>query len=124
MREIVEKLKNIDSFIDYLETTDDNEWCEDVVRTKGNEKNCVMGHLVNWYFGKDYEGKLEPVWSLFQEMWATTYMLYPVNDGENEKYQQETPKERTIAYLKDLRDGNEKTTSQLMEEHKKSAKNK
>lgn len=53
-------------------------------------------------------------------MWATTFMIYPVNDGENPKYTQETPKQRCLAYLKDLRDGKEKNTRQLMAEYEKS----
>jgi len=43
-------------------------------------------------------------------------MIYPVNDGENRAYPQGTPKERCIAYLKDLRDGKARTTQQIFDE--------
>lgn len=51
----------------------------------------------------------------FEEI-ATTYMVYPVNDKLHPEYQQDTPKQRCIAYLKDLSDGKQKTTYDLMEE--------
>ena len=54
--------------------------------------------------------------NFFEENIATTYMIYPVNDGKHPKYQQSTPKARSIAYLKDLRDEKEKTTSDYMNE--------
>lgn len=113
--QVCEKLSNIDPFIQYLEKTDPNDWTMDVVRTKDG-KNCLLGHLVNWFYGKDYEGNIMDAWDWFNEIWATEYMFYPVNDGENPKYQQPTSKERCIAYLKDLRDGKEKTTPQLLKE--------
>lgn len=112
----VKRLTDLSPFISYLEKTSPDEWQVDTVRSVGNTKNCVMGHLVNWYYGKDWQGSVSPVWDWFEEMWATTYMIYPVNDGGNPKYKQPTARERVIAYLKDLRDGKEKTSVQLWEE--------
>ena len=110
-------LINLDNFITYLEDTDEDEWCTDVVRSKANEsQNCIFGHLVNWYYGKGYEGEVSEVWFAFEEMWATTFMIYPVNDGEDAHYTQETPKQRVLAYLRDLNDGRAKTSSRLLEE--------
>lgn len=113
----MEKLAKLDSFIDYLRQTNDSEWQVGTVRNKDNTQNCCFGHLVNWYYGKDYEGTISDVWDFFEEVWATTYMIYPVNDGENPKYPQSTPKARVIAYLEDLNSGKEKTSSQLWHEH-------
>lgn len=112
----MEKLKTLDSFIEYLRHTDESEWRIGTVRNKENTQNCCFGHLVNWFYGKDYEGTISDVWDFFEEVWATTYMIYPVNDGENPKYQQPTPKTRIIAYLEDLNSGKEKTTTQLWDE--------
>jgi hypothetical protein len=78
-----------------------------------------MGHLVNWYYGPGYQGAVSEIWDNFEEIWATTYMIYPVNDGKNSKYQQKTAKDRVIAYLEDLNSGKEKTTYQLMNEQLK-----
>ena len=114
----VDRLSDLKPFIDYLEGTGDDEWTVDIVRTEGNKQNCVMGHLMNWYYGKEYKGVIAQAWDMFEEMWATTYMLYPVNDGRspewmNYRYEQKTPKERVIAYLRNLAEGKEKTTNQL-----------
>lgn len=49
-------------------------------------------------------------------------MIYPVNDGEspnwmNYRYDQATPKERVIAYLRNLSAGLELTTNQIMDQY-------
>lgn len=95
-------LNDLSSFIQYCQDTKENEWVIDVVRTKGNEKNCLFGHLVNWYYGKNYEGNISPIWDMFEEIWTSTFVVYPINDGKDLRYQQSTPKQRCIAYLKDL----------------------
>jgi hypothetical protein len=100
--EAVQALTDLRPFIAYLEQTSADQWAVDVVRTVGNKQNCLFGHLVNWHYGSDYEGDISPIWDWFEEMWATTYQVYPVNDGQNPKYPQATPKARTIAYLKNL----------------------
>lgn len=109
----------IDDLILYLEKTKPENWIVDKVRTKDG-RGCVMSHIFDFGGGdeKNEAGftKGGEAWDFFEEVWATTYMIYPVNDGENKKYQQPTPKERCIAYLKDLRDGKEKTTQDYMNE--------
>lgn len=75
-----------------------------------------MGHLVNWYYGPDYQGTVSELWDNFEEIWATTYMIYPVNDGENPKYQQKNARDRVVAYLENLNAGKEKNTQQLINE--------
>ena len=108
--ERITTMKTIQEIIDYMESTPEESWCTDVVRT--DNKNCFFGHLFS--MGKDDKEGNE-LWGMFEEGWATTYMIYPVNDGENPKYQQATPKQRVIAYLKDLRDGKEMTTHQSID---------
>lgn len=122
-----EALLTLDQFINYLEATSPNDWAVDVVRSKDSKKNCVFGHLVNWYYGKDYKGNVMPIWDVFESMWATSYMIYPVNDGDspkwmNHKYDQKTAKERTISYLKNLKQGKEKNTEQLFKESEEEMK--
>lgn len=97
---------SIDNIIAYMEGTKPEDWATDVVRT--GDKNCFFGHLFNFAGGL--------LWEMFEESWATTYMVYPVNDGQVTTYQQATAKERVVAYLKDLRDGKAKTTQALMAE--------
>jgi hypothetical protein len=100
------------SIIDYMEATPEASWEVGVVRSKDGTRNCFFGHLFEMA-GDDATGNLW--WGYFEDAWATTYMIYPVNDGSNSVYQQPTPKQRILAYLRDLRDGKAETTWQLME---------
>lgn len=111
-----QRVDDLAAFIDYLEATREDEWCVDVVRTKDKKQNCVFGHLVNWVWGPGYLGNVTQAWDQFEAQWATTYMLYPVNDGEHPDYQQKTPKRRVVAYLTDLLHGDTPSTPKLMEE--------
>lgn len=97
---------SLDVIIPYMENTTEESWCMDVVKTKDG-KNCLFGHLYDLGGGE--------LMDWFENI-ATTYMVYPVNDGQNPSYPQPTPKQRCIAYLKDLQSGKAKTTYQLMEE--------
>lgn len=107
-------------FIKYLEKTTDDQWMLKTCGEPEGKKWCVMGHLFCWAAGfeKD-EKRATRIWNYFEEVIATTFMIYPVNDGTNLKYQQDTPKERCIAYLKDLRGGKEKTTLDHFRDYEK-----
>lgn len=98
----VEKISQLDQFIQYLQETREDEWAIDVVRTEGGKKNCLFGHLVNWVYGPDYEGSVTRAWDCFEEMWSSTFEIYPINDGQDPRYTQPTPKQRCIAFMKDL----------------------
>ena len=115
----IERLStDLQSFIDYCEETRADEWCVDVVRTKGNKQNCLYGHLVNWYHGKGYEGDVTAIWDAFEEM-ASSYYVYPINDGKNPRYPQPTAKERCIKLLENYRDGKELWTWEAMKAESK-----
>lgn len=104
-KEIEIKVKfTLEGILAYMEKTKPESWCVDVVKSKDG-RNCFYGHIF------DMGGS-----ALFNEFEniATTYMIYPVNDGNNPKYQQGTAKERCCAYLKNIIDGKEKTTYELM----------
>lgn len=120
MKDEVIKLMDLDAIIPYLEKTTEESWCIDVCRTKEG-RNCMLGHL-HEYGGGD-EGFGSDVCELFEEMYATTYMFFPVNDGQHPDYQQDTPKERCIAYLKAIQSGDEMTTYQSMDYHMEQYKN-
>lgn len=106
---VFDNKKFIRDIIEYLEKTDDSTWCIDVVKTK-DSKNCLFGHLFDLGGGKMID--------MFEVIVATTYMVYPVNDGEHPKYKQVTPKLRCIAYLQDILYGKAKSTMQLMNDEK------
>lgn len=104
--------ENLQMVINHCKATPDDSWCEDVVRTKDG-KNCLMGHV--FAMGRnDKEGN--DWWNWFENAVATTFMVYPVNDGTNPKYPQKSAKERCIAYMEDLLAGREKTTADYFRE--------
>lgn len=84
----------IQSLIDYIEKTTDDQWLMGRVRTKDNKQNCIMGHVFDWGGGdeKHESGCTQgsEAWDWFENCWATTYMIYPVNDGEDKRYKQKT----------------------------------
>jgi hypothetical protein len=97
---------SLNVIIDYLEKTSEDSWCTDVVKTKDG-KNCLFGHLF------DLGGSKLMDWF---ENTANTYMVYPVNDGKHPNYQEPTPKQRCLSYIKNLRNGTEKDVYTLMDE--------
>jgi hypothetical protein len=105
---------DLESFIVYCENTTPDQWYLHRVRNKGNTKNCLYGHLINWYYGKDWSGNVSPMWDAFEEV-GTSFYVYPINDGTNPKYPQKTARERCIAYLKNIRSGEELWTEAAME---------
>ena len=105
---------SIDAVIAYCEQTKAEDWMLGVCRSKDQTKNCLLGHIFN--MGKDDKESNELV-DWFEACVATTYMFFPVNDGENPKYQQPTARERCIEYLKDLRNGKAKTTLDYLREY-------
>lgn len=105
------QLANLDAVITYMENTDEKAWQTGTVRSADGSTNCFFGHLFNMG-GTDEQGSA--LWNWFEELWATTYMIYPVNDGQNPAYPQPTPKQRVLAYLRALADGTELTTTQSM----------
>ncbi|MDN3651261.1 hypothetical protein QWY77_00490 [Thalassotalea ponticola] len=98
------------NFINYLESTHDDDWTIDVVKNKAGTKNCLFGHLWDFAGGNDNEEAGNRLWDWFESAVSTTHYVYPINDGKNPKYQQETPKLRCIHFLKDLYNGRELTT--------------
>lgn len=94
--------EGLPDFISYIINTDDADWQIDIVRDKNNERNCLFGHLVNWYFGREYQGDITTAWDAFESIWSTTFEVFEINDGRDKRYQQPTPRQCCIAFLKDL----------------------
>lgn len=112
---------DIEWIIERLDAIPDLLWRTDTVRNAeedGTVTNCVMGHLHDLGGGDEMVevGPYRPVqaggllWGWFEESWATTYRIYPVNDGTDPDYPQATPRERVVAFLRDLCDGRQLTT--------------
>ena len=98
--------------IEHCEGTTENQWCVGVVRTKDSNANCLFGHIFNMG-GSDEIGSI--YWNLFESTYANTYMIYPVNDGQNPRYPQDTPRKRCLAYLKALESGEQEDVCTLFE---------
>ena len=96
-------------FIPYLEETKKESWCTDVVRTKDGKSNCLFGHLSN-FCGHHPEENVSEDFDWFENLVTTSYVVYPVNDGQDERYPQSTPRERCIALMRAILDGDEPTT--------------
>ena len=104
------KVKFLNDFIEYLKNTDINDWCEKVYRTVDN-KNCLFGHLVEYFEKSNYEDEnIAPIIDTFENQFASTYMVFPVNDGTSELYKQDNPRDRCIAYFTDMMNGKVSTT--------------
>lgn len=106
------QLENLDPVIAYMESTVEDSWNLDTVRSKDGSRNCFFGHLFNMTPDED---RANALWAMFEDLYATTYVIYPVNDGSNPRYPQETPRQRILAYLRALQSGDEMTTDQSME---------
>lgn len=107
-----QRLETLDDVIAYIESVDEDSWQVDRVRSADGTKNCFFGHLFN--MGAD-DAHGSALWNIFEDRWATTFMIYPINDGTEPSYQQETPKQRILAYLRQLAAGEELTTCELLE---------
>ena len=103
--------ENVLKIIAYMESTTDEQWITEIVRSPCQTKHCAMSHIFN--MGGDDEKLCNRWWNWFEDNIATTYMIYPVNDGEHPDYQQPTPKARVLAYLRDVLDGKQKTVWEL-----------
>lgn len=113
----------LNSLITYLQNTKQESWCQDVIKTKDG-KNCLFVHIFD--FGcnginidgversGDEGGNFFFDW--FEHNIATTYMVYPVNDGKNANYKQQTAKERCIAYLYNILNDKEYTTTHIIDD--------
>lgn len=122
---------SIDDIIAMVDATPDSAWNLDTVRSADGSRNCFFGHL--FAFGErladddpDLQALSHPrltgsevvanaLWEWFEECWATTYAVYPVNDGSDPGYPQGTPRERVLVFLHDLRSGKRLRTREAME---------
>lgn len=103
-------LPSLDDLIAVLEPTDpDTWWAGPTFRSPDQTQHCVLSHIFEMY-GPD-------AMQLFEEGWSTQFCIGGVNDGTDPRYTQPTAKERSLAYLRALRDGHEMTTAESMEAH-------
>ncbi|MBC9927250.1 hypothetical protein [Leucobacter sp. cx-169] len=116
--------------IAHLERIPESRWRTGTVRSEDGRTNCFFGHLHHYgVFMSSYAATLPEatakcsgeevfasrLWDWFESTWATTYRIYPVNDGESLKYPQPNPKSRVLAFLAALRSGAEPNTTRSLD---------
>lgn len=117
-------IDDLNPFLAHLESTPEDAWQVDVVRSADGSRNCMFGHLYQFSYDHPSVAALtheqrelfaSRMWDAFEQSWSTTYRIYPVNDGTYPGYDQATPKARVLAYLRALQAGEELTTMQSMD---------
>jgi hypothetical protein len=125
---------SLDDIITMVEETSEESWQTEVVRSADGTRNCFFGHLhaLGVTLAADVSAEALPrstrpditpgdyigsrLWDWFESAWATTYAIYPVNDGTNPAYPQQTPRQRVLAYLRALHSGMELTTEESLDD--------
>ena len=104
-------------FIPYLEATSESSWIDIVFANKDTSKRCVIYHFLG-FVGQD----CPDVNNSRNLDWYESHVCFiqragcEVNDGNHPDYKQPTPKQRSIAYLKNLLDGLELTPVELLDQ--------
>lgn len=105
-------------FIPYLESKPDEEWIDVIFANSDLSKRCVIFHFLG-FVGQDNPDT--KTWNNLDWYEANVCFIQragcEVNDGNHPDYQQPTPKERSITYLKNLLEGKELTPLQMMDEY-------
>lgn len=104
-------------FIPYLESKREDEWIDIIFANKDTSKRCVIYHFLG-FVGQDY-----PEANCSNNLdWYEANVCFiqragcEVNDRNHPDYQQATPKQRSIAYLKNLLAGKELTPMEMLDE--------
>lgn len=107
----------LEDFIPYLEATTEESWIDIVFANADTSKRCVIWHFIG-FVGSDY---LESKIASSNLDWYEANVCFiqragcEVNDGNHSDYQHPTPKQRSIAYLKNLLAGKELTPMQMLD---------
>lgn len=85
-------MKTIQDFIDFYEAIPEEKWTVGIGDSRiGN--TCAIGHLKTFIFDE---------FMLLRHKNARLKDIYRVNDGKLSDFQQETPKQRVLAFLRSL----------------------
>lgn len=110
--------KFLRDFIPYLEDTAEESWIDIIFANTDTSKRCVIWHFIGFVGQDNPDAK-----SSSNLDWYEANVCFiqragcEVNDGNHPDYQQVTPKQRSIAYLKNLLTGKELTPMELMDKH-------
>lgn len=89
-------------------TSPESWWEGPTFRSPCGTKHCVLSHVAD-QLGTDAMER-------FEMLWSTSYIIgAEVNDKPSDRYPQEHPKDRVLAYLANLRTGAEEDVVTYME---------
>lgn len=110
--------KFLGDFISYLESKPDDQWIDVIFANSDTSKRCVIYHFAG-FVGQDHpNANFAPNLDWYEHMICPVSMAgCGINDKKSEKYPQDTPKARSIAYLKNLLNGDELPPFQILENH-------
>lgn len=99
---MTEEKHDIDYFIKFYEEIPEDEWTTGVYHTKDGKKHCALGHCDTY---TDSPVSSRKAFDLNQITTGVHRPFVPfVNDGHDPRYKQETPKQRILAYLNDIKE--------------------
>lgn len=98
--------------LDYLAATDVEAWWAGPTFRSPAEpgrpiRHCVLSHIHHRWGPR---AAME-----FEERYSTSYVIGAVNDAPSSRYPQAEPRDRVVAYLQALREGDEASTYESME---------
>ena len=127
-------LEDLGSLRAYLAGTRAEDWQTQVCRSSDGSRNCLLGHVFEWGIAqrealgalgagiRDHTAQSltddelgDAAVQVFEELWATSYVYFGINDGRNSRYQQATARERVLAFVDDLAAGRMLTTLESMD---------
>jgi hypothetical protein len=92
---------NVDYFINKFEAIPEDQWCTGTFVDPYNGSHCALGHCgVNKNSNTNWPQESLDLMKLLHNYVNVT----SINDGKDFKYQQETPKQRILAALKNIKE--------------------
>ncbi len=90
----------VDYFIEKFSAIPETKWC---INRRENDlgQRCAHGHCYSGSVGEN--GSVEKALSKLSKELGYKVGLAPINNGDDERYQQPTPKQRIMAALYDIK---------------------
>ena len=110
------KLQTAQDFYDFFAAIPAEKWCIDYTQNEAGQR-CAWGHLGNYAGGhygdvpvggnEEALGRLASVLAPFNQgpYYSTGSVVFDINNGRDERYQQDNPRDRILAALKDAIEG-------------------
>lgn len=101
----------VDYFINKFEAIPEEKWC--IEKWADDDKRCAFGHCgVNTDNFLSYPSEAKGLADLF----PLSCVVFDINDGDDKRYQQPTPKQRILAALYDIKKAQSPTYPDLTKE--------